>query len=91
LIQLKQDCRGTFVGYGVAIGLMISWNDGRDLKIIDCVDKWHVEKDDELDGSFENLREIQDLLAAGKSSRCPCCGQPFNYRRDDVSIELIRL
>lgn len=82
---VKSGVQGTFAGYDGVGDLMVSWDDGRDLKIIDGVDKWHVVRDDELDKSFENLRSIQDRMADGESSRCPRCGEPFDCRRGAVS------
>lgn len=87
---VKAGVQGTFAGYDGANDLMISWDDGRDLKIIDGVDKYHVVRDDELDQSFENLRKIQDRLVDGERSRCPRCGVPFDAHRGAVSRRVSR-
>lgn len=82
---IKTGLQGTFVGYDGIKDLMVSWDDGRSLKIIDGVDKYHVVRDEELDKGFEQLRVIQEKLEAVESSRCPRCGQPFDYQRGAVS------
>lgn len=82
---IERGAQGTFAGYDGAGDLMVSWDNGRDLKLIEGVDRYHVVMDEELDKSFEQLKVIQGKLEDGNTSRCPRCGVPFDCHRGAVS------
>ena len=88
--------QGSFVGYDGMEHLMISWDNGRSLQLIEGVDKYHIidstgcdAKDvEEIKKSFVHLCRIQEKLSAGESSRCPRCGKLFDARRGAVSRKI---
>ena len=83
---LAPGSQGTFEGLDGAGDLMMSWDNGSSLKLIEGVDKFHVvETDEEIETSLTHEREIQDQIGRDEEFECPRCGKKALYRTRALS------
>ena len=78
--------QGMFEGLDGAGDLMMSWDNGSSLKLIEGVDKWHtVSTDEEIEESIAFLHTQQERIKAGEEFICPRCGKRTQYRTRALS------
>ena len=83
---LAPGSQGMFEGLDGAGDLMMSWDCGSHLKLIDGVDKWHtVDTDEEIKTSLAHLREEQEKIGRDEEFVCPRCGRKSSYRSRALS------
>ena len=78
--------QGTFEGYDGVGDLLMKWDCGSSLKLIDGVDKYHViSSDSELEVSLAHLRIQQEKISRDAEFECPRCGRKALYRTRALS------
>ena len=78
--------QGMFEGLDGIGDLMMSWDCGSHLKLIDGVDEWHtVDTDEEIETSLAHLREEQEKIGRDEEFVCPRCGRIASFRTRAVS------
>lgn len=78
--------QGTFEGYDGAGDLLMAWDCGSSLKLIDGVDKYHViSSDSEIETSIAHEREVQNRIGRDEEFECPRCGKKALYRTRALS------
>ena len=83
---LAQGSQGSFEGYDGVGDLLISWDNGSQLKLIPSVDRYHViSSDEEINTSLAHLREEQEKIDRDESFTCPRCGKQSSYRTRALS------
>ena len=83
---LAPGSQGMFEGLDGAGDLMVLWDCGSCLKLIDGVDKWHtVDTDEEIKTSLAHLREEQEKFGRDERFTCPRCGKKSSFRTRALS------
>ncbi|MBQ8945315.1 MAG: DUF4314 domain-containing protein [Lachnospiraceae bacterium] len=83
---LAQGSQGSFEGYDGVGDLLISWDNGSQLKLIPSVDRYHViSSDEEINTSLAHLREEQEKIDRDESFTCPRCGKKSSFRTRALS------
>ena len=78
--------QGVFEGLDGAGDLLMAWDCGSSLKLIDGVDKFHVvESDEEIEASIAHERELQEKISRDDEFECPRCGKKALYRTRALS------
>ena len=78
--------QGTFEGYDGVGDLLMKWDCGSSLKLIDGVDKYHViSSDSEIETSIAHEKELQDKISRDEEFECPRCGKKALYRTRALS------
>ena len=78
--------QGIFEGLDGAGDLLMAWDCGSSLKLIDGVDKFHVvESDEEIEASIAHERELQEKISRDDEFECPRCGKKALYRTRALS------
>ena len=83
---LESGSQGTFEGLDAAGDLLMSWDCGSSLKLIENVDKYHiVSSDSEIEESIAHEKELQDKISRDDEFECPRCGRKALYRSRALS------
>ena len=78
--------QGTFEGYDGVGDLLMAWDCGSSLKLIDGVDKYHVvSTDSEIEVSLAHLRAQQESIERDEEFECPRCGRVTSFRTRALS------
>lgn len=78
--------QGVFEGLDGAHDLLMKWDNGSQLKLIEGIDEWHVvETDEEIEASIAHERELQDQISRDDEFICPRCGKQSPYRTRALS------
>ena len=73
---LEAGSQGSFEGYDAVGDLMMSWDSGSSLKLIEGVDRWHViSSDEEIAVSLAHEKGLQDRIDRDDEFICPRCGK----------------
>ena len=83
---LAPGSQGVFEGLDGAGDLMMSWDNGSSLKLIEGVDRYHIiESDLEIEESIAWLRTQQERIKADEEFECPRCGKKSSFRTRALS------
>ena len=78
--------QGVFEGLDGIGDLMVLWDNGSSLKLIEGVDKYHViSSDEEIETSIAHLRDEQDKISRDDEFVCPRCGRTTSFRTRALS------
>ena len=78
--------QGVFEGYDGVGDLLMKWDSGSSLKLIEGVDKYHVvESDEEIEHSVAQEREVQSRIDWDEEFECPRCGKQSSFRMRALS------
>ena len=78
--------QGLFEGYDAVGDLLMSWDSGSSLKLIDGADKFHkVSTDSEIEESIAFLHTQQEKIGKDDEFECPRCGKKAPYRTRALS------
>ena len=83
---VESGSQGVFEGLDGAGDLLMAWDCGSSLKLIEGVDKFHVvESDSEIETSIAHEREVQSRISRDEDFECPRCGKKVLYRTRALS------
>ena len=86
LAAVASGSQGTFEGLDGAGDLLMAWDCGSSLKLIDGVDKYHtVSTDSEIETSIAHERKVQSRIDRDDEFECPRCGKQSIYRTRALS------
>ena len=78
--------QGVFEGYDGVGDLLMKWDSGSSLKLIEGVDRYHViSSDTEIETSIAHERELQEKTSRDDEFECPRCGKKALYRTRALS------
>ena len=82
-VAVASGSQGKFEGYDGVGDLLMKWDSGSTLKLIEGVDRYHViSSDSEIEESIAHERELQEKIGRDEEFECPRCGKqsPFRMR-----------
>ena len=83
---VESGSQGTFEGFDGVGDLMMKWDSGSTLKLIEGVDKYHtVSTDSEIETSIAHERKVQSRIDRDDEFECPRCGKQSIYRTRALS------
>ena len=78
--------QGVFEGYDGAGDLLMLWDSGSTLKLIEGVDQFHIVSGDvEIETSLAHLHTQQESIERDEEFECPRCGRVTSFRTRALS------